>query len=172
MNCAGFHMSPNYIGSVFGRNTSKTLKAVKVTTTRNPDTITKLISQGLKASKKTATTDDSANFVSFFVFSQHGVTVAPTEKHMDMHVCVYTVRYWNNMKDCIYYDPSPECHRHNIPSCVRDLRYPVVRSSTRSYGAASMVEDCMYQCFKYVIGLHSGEIQFVPDMSQQHFPRI
>lgn len=76
-------------------------------------------------------------------------------------MCIYTVRSLNGENESIYYDPSPECYGHHIPKCIRDLGKPKIRR-TRAYGTASMFEDCMYQCFKYMIALHTNEIQFTP----------
>lgn len=158
-----------YLGTIFGKNRSKTLQALKVTTIDKHESISRYISAGLEAAR---TTDDSIQYVSFFVFTKHGSKETAHEKHMDMHVCVYTIRSSKEGKDCAYFDPAPNSHGHNIPVCVRHLRKPVVRSSTRLYGTALQQEDCMYQCFKYVIGLHTGHIDFIPNLNNKYFPRI
>lgn len=164
-----FHMSEHFLGSLFGNRRDKRFKNVNTTTIYDKDSIGRYIRDGLKVAESSGETSE---VVSFFVFAKHGSSDSGDEKHLDMHVCVYTVKRQDGKKDCVYYDPSPECKKHSVPTCVRDFRESMIRSSTRSFGKESQLEDCMFQCFKYVIQLHTGQIQLQTDLKLKHFPRV
>lgn len=132
---------------------------------------TSLITQGIKAAKTAEEAKETAHFVSFFVFTKHDTNEKADVKHFNMHMCVYTIRSIGKTKDSIYFDPSPECYGHAIPKCIRDLQYPKM-TKRRSYGIPSLFEDCAYQCFKYVLALHTGEMEFAPDLKQIDFNRV
>lgn len=157
---SSFFMSRKFLGSLFGSNSSLELAAIAVKTFNNGETIERYIREGLKQSNRHG---DDSEFVSFFVFVKHGTYGTKDEKQMDMHVCIFTVRRMKGLKgvkDYVYHDPSPESHKHIIPQYIARLQRPIFKTRTRTFGTPSHLDDCMYQCFKYVIELHSYERQF------------
>lgn len=119
--------------------------------------------------KKAKTADGVPSYVSFVVMAKHGSTETKLDRHLDMHMCVYTVCSVDGRKDCVYFDPVAEAFKHHIPELIRDLPSPHMETATRSYGTASQRNDCVYQSMKHIIALHAGELNFCPDVSQQNF---
>lgn len=159
-------MQKKYLGSLFGTLQNVEFKNFKVQTCNKAATLKTYICQGLK---EAAAIQKGPRYVSFFVVTKHGIAQTSTENHLNFHMCVYTVRSYEGKKNCIYYDPSAECFKHHIPQVIRDLPSPKMTTTTRIYGEQSQSEDCVYQCMKYVIALHTGQTEFRPDLQQKHF---
>lgn len=76
------------------QTSQQTLAEIQVTTINAADTITKLMNQGLKATKKSK---DEPQFVSFSVLAKHGSKETAADNHLDMYISVYTVRSLNGV---------------------------------------------------------------------------
>lgn len=159
-----FYLSSQYLNSAFGK--LRAYKEFEQQNIKSHETLKRKIYDGLR---KADTAHDVPSYVSFVVMAKHGSTETKSDKHLDMHMCVYTVRSVDGRKDCIYFDPVAEAYKHHIPELIRDLPSPLMETATRSYGTASQRNDCVYQSMKYIIGLHTGELNFSPDVSQQNF---
>lgn len=142
---------------MFGNNHAKALQDVGVTAINGKAGVKTQIYDGLKEARKSK--DALPNYVSFFVLCKHDTTQKITEKHMEFHMTVFTVRSsGRDKKDGLYFDPSG--FEYPIPHWLRDLPLPKFENFIRSYGNKSQIEDCVYQCLKYIIGLVTGEIEF------------
>lgn len=160
-----FHLSNNYLGSLFGMNRSKEFQNFEYKTINHPPTIKNKINIGLKAARQSKA---EPHYVSFFVVTKHGYKDTADDKHMDMHACVYTVRAMGDVKDSIHFDPSGEAFRHAIPDFLVETRLPIMASRTRQCGTTTQVDDCFFQCMKYILGLATGEKTFCPDLTQPY----
>ncbi|XP_037042390.1 uncharacterized protein LOC119078783 [Bradysia coprophila] len=69
-------------------------------------------------------------YTSFFVVTKLNGSEKATDKCLNLHICVYTVRDVNGQRDSIYYDPAPPCHSRAVPNFIRELRNPEMRSAT------------------------------------------
>lgn len=147
-------MSPSYLGFISGSKHNKTFKQIDDKLINKPATIKKRIYDGF------AKLNGTTKYVSFFVFCQHNPTGTARDNQLNLHVCVYTIRSANNVRDAEYFDPSAEVFGHAIPKFLRDMRDPKVELLTRTYGAASRLDDCLFQCMKHVIELHTDCISF------------
>lgn len=113
--------------------------------------------------------DGEAVHASFFVLIRHGKDVKASDKRLNFHMCLYTVRYCNKRYDSVLYDPAPEFYGNAVPSKIRDFKKIEMRSSTLLHGANSYKEDCVYQCMKYAIELHSGKMAFQANSNCKNF---
>lgn len=162
-----YRLSDKYLGSFYGGLQDKNLKeSVKGLISNQPNMVRKWIYAGLQ---QTSTEEETPAFTSFLVaIKRHGKQKA-TDKNLDMHMCVYTVRKDGKHKDSIYFDPAPPCHGRSVPDFLCNLRQPKLRSATVKYGEDTQASDCLYQCFKYLIALFTGEIGFDVNLNSNYF---
>ncbi len=153
---SAFHLSATCIGSLSGNNRSKIFKEIAKKAIKTQSTITKSIYNGLA---KVNNRKDDTKYVSFFVFTHHGSKSKSTDRIMDFHSCVYTMRCTNGVKDVVYFDPSIQQKQHPVPQFLKELRSPK-HTLRRAHGSAFQRDDCFFQCMRYITALHAGQLQF------------
>lgn len=157
LNSSQYHVAEKYLGNFFGQLSDVKLNGlVKGLATRTPNVVRKEIYNGLKAAKASSTNPESSQFVSFLVATKRQGSQKATDMNLDMHMCVYTVRKDGDVKNSIFFDPAPPCHQRSVSNYLLKLRQPELRSATLTHGPDSQANDCLYQCFKYLIGIQTG----------------
>lgn len=138
--------------------TAEEFKEIAKWGVKNLNSIKSYIRDGLRVVSKTK--PFGPHYVSFLVPRKHSTNEKSDKMHLNLHMCAYTIRSHEGSKDgkrniftyfhlndldiftAIYYDPSPECYKHEVPEVLDLLKKPAMQTFTYKFGVASGTSFC------------------------------